>query len=294
MKYKNFITVFVLLLIIVISMTSCTNSTKQNNKDMDLAGFVFKIPSGFSVGKTESNYLEEQATIWKHDSIILSFDVWKKENKISTAKDLYFECQYIGSRSGVGYIDNDSPTETDNTIFVLGKGFDPTSPYTYLRMVIDYPNSPNLILIESFFNDKDILLINEIIQNNLKTYTYKGQLLENDSLNEFLKANIGNYDFIENELVKQRINKFAGTRIYHSICAHAEKITAIEQKNYNGNAFYEWSAFDNQATITILYNVATNHLQILIEENGAIQLYFENPNEYSPFKDKQYYNFSKY
>lgn len=81
MKYKNFITVFVLLLIIVISMTSCTNSTKQNNKDMDLAGFVFKIPSGFSVGKTESNYLEEQATIWKHDSIILSFDVWKKENK---------------------------------------------------------------------------------------------------------------------------------------------------------------------------------------------------------------------
>lgn len=286
MKYK-IATIFTLLSVMVIGLTSWTYPTKQENKEMDLAGFIFKIPSGVSIGKTTSGYVDEQeVTTWTLDSIEFHFEVWKKEDGISTAKDLYAYCQYFCSRSGgYGYINDDYPTRTDYTIFALGKGLDETSHNTEFRMVIDYPNSPNLILIESSFNDKNTLLVNEIIRHNLKTYTYKGELLENNNLYEFLKENTGNYNFIENESVKQRINRFAGKRIYHLILAHAEKITSIEQINCNGNAFYEWTAFDDYARIVILYNVVTDHLQILIEEDGDKRLYFEDPNEYSPFKN---------
>jgi hypothetical protein len=294
MKHKKIAIIFILLVGIVMSITSCTNSTrrKQANEEMNLAGFIFKVPVGFSVGKTASNYREEQATTWSSDSIVFNFDVWKKGYGISSPEDLYNDCQYMAMRGGSGFIENDNPTKTDNTIFALGKELGGNELYTSFRMILDYPNSPNLILIESYFKDRDLFRINEIIQNNLKNYIYNGVFEKNISLNDFFKTNVGNYDLIENELIKQRICKFAGDKIYHLICAHIEKVTPIEQKNYNGNAFYKWFAFDNQAMITILYNVATDHLQILIEEDEGIQFYSEGSNEYSPFKDKQYYNFS--
>ena len=187
-----------------LGITSCKN--QQKNEEMNLGGFVLKVPSGFVVDKSDSKYREEQSTVWKQDSMTITFDLWKKGYGISTAKDLYGECQYMGMRSGVGYIDNDNPTETDNTIFVLGKGFDATSSYTDFRMVIDYPNSPNLLLIEAYISDKDVFKLNEIIQNNLKTYTYQGVLTEDDNLGDFFKSNIGKYDLTENESIKQRIH----------------------------------------------------------------------------------------
>lgn len=296
MKYKKITIALLFMTGIVVSIISCTNSTKskQANKEMNLAGFIFKIPAGFSVEKTTSNYREDQATTWSSDSIVFNFDVWEKGFGILSPKDLYANCQYMAMRSGSGFIENDNPTETDNTIFVLGKGLGDNKPYTNFRMILDYPDSPNLILIESYFNDKDLLRVNEIIQNNLKNYIYNGAIEKKISLNDFFKKNIGNYNLIENELIKKRICNFAGDKVYHLICAHVEKVTPIEQKNYNSNAFYEWFTFDDQASITILYNVATDHLQILIEEDEGIRFYSEDPNEYSPFKDKQYYNFSNY
>ena len=198
-----------------LGIAGCKN--QQKSEEMNLGGFTLKVPSGFIVGKSDSQYRKEQATIWKLDSITITFDLWKKGYGISTAKDLYDDCQYMGMRSGVGYIDNDNPTETDYTIFVLGKGLDAASPYTDFRMVIDYPNSPNLLLIEAYVNDKDIFKLNEIIQNNLKTYTYQGILTENENLGDFFKNNIGKYDLTENESIKQRISQFAGERIYHCI-----------------------------------------------------------------------------
>lgn len=287
MKYKKITTIFTLLSVMVIGMTSWTYPNEQENKEMDLAGFIFKIPSGASIGKTTSSYLDElEATTWTLDCIEFSFEVWNKEDGISTSKDLYAYCQYFCDRGGgSGYIVNDYPTKTDYTIFALGKDLNEASHNTQFRMVIDYPNSPNLILIESYFNDKNTLLVNEIIRHNLMNYTYKGELLKNDNLYKFLKENTGNYNFIENESVKQRINRFAGKRVYHLILAHAEKTSPIRQVNYDGNAFYEWTAFDDYTRIEILYNVVTDHLQILIEEDGDKRLYFEDPNEYSPFKN---------
>ncbi|WP_288735249.1 hypothetical protein [uncultured Phocaeicola sp.] len=288
MKFQGHSIWIVLGVLMTLSIIGCKN--QQRNEEMNLGGFVLKVPSGFVVDKSDSKYNEEQSTMWKQDSLTITFDLWKKGYGISTAKDLYGKCQYIGMRSGVGYIDNDNPTETDHTIFVLGKGFDAASPYTDFRMVIDYPNSPNLLLIEAYVNDKDVFKLNEIIQNNLKTYTYQGILTEDDNLGYFFKNNIGKYDLTENESIKKRISQFAGERIYHLICAHEEKVTPIEQKNYGGNAFYKWTAFDDQASITVLYNVATDHLQILIQGNDGIQFFAEDPNEYSPFKDQRYYN----
>lgn len=301
MKHKKIAIKFILLVGIVMSITSCTNSAirKLANKEMNLAGFIFEVPAGFTVGKTEPSFPEEQATTtWSSDSIVFNFYVWEKKYGIATPEDLYNQCQYIAIRGGRGLIENDNPTKTDNTIFALGKddlGGDEL--HTYFRMILDYPNSPNLMLIESNFKDEDLFRVSEIIQNNLKNYRYNGVLEKNISLNDFFKTNVGSYDLIENELIKQRICRFAGDRIYHLICAHVGKVGPIERKNYNGNAFYEWSAFDNEASITILYNVATDHLQILIKEEDkgiqykGSQFYSDGPNDYSPFKDKRYYNY---
>ena len=185
MKSQKHLIWIILGALMTFGIIGCKN--QQKNEEMNVGGFVLKVPSGFIVSKSDSKYRKEQATIWKLDSITITFDLWKKGYGISTAKDLYGECQYMGMRSGVGYIDNDNPTETDHTIFVLGKGFDAASPYTDFRMVIDYPNSPNLLLIEAYVSDKDVFKLNEIIQNNLKTYTYQGVLTENDNLGDFFK-----------------------------------------------------------------------------------------------------------
>ena len=92
---------------------------------------------------------------------------------------------------------------------------------------------------------------------------------------------------LDNEQVKNRISSFAGERIYYLICAHTEIATPIELVSYNGYAFYKWTAFDRQENIgiTLLYNVATDNLQILIDKNGEFEIYKEDANEYSPFNE---------
>ena len=81
MKHKKIAIKFILLVGIVMSITSCTNSAirKLANKEMNLAGFIFEVPAGFTVGKTEPSFPEEQATTtWSSDSIVFNFYVWEK------------------------------------------------------------------------------------------------------------------------------------------------------------------------------------------------------------------------
>ena len=178
MNFRYYIIRFSLLLgVIIISLVSCINSTKdkQANKEMNIGGFIFKVPDGFKVTSTNATLNGGESYLWESDdSISFTFNLQIKGNGIISPKDLYDEHQLSALRGGCGFIDNDKPIQKDNMIFALGKelgGED--SPTTNFIMALDFPNSPNIVLIESCFNDKNLYRINEIIQNYFQTYTYK-------------------------------------------------------------------------------------------------------------------------